>query len=247
MPLFREHIAKIRNVSEIKKYFLTFFEFVLKTVGRLSEKHYLCAIKSIIMGNMSIDETESLAIRVKKLADSQPVISSGIEYEGLYELNNKSAEKYLRDYCRGNYLNIDTGNIIKITRKGAEKVTRHDAENIAHLKSLALIPELIGKSIYIAEEENEKSINEYDTFKYYVVGLKMAEVDYTVKLAIGVKNGYTYYDHALTPISIQKLLKSIDEIKRPFAFKESSANGEQVSDVLSECKDKRLISILQIK
>ena len=93
----------------------------------------------------------------------------------------------------------------------------------------------------------EKSINEYDTFKYYVVGLKMAEVDYTVKLAIGVKNGYTYYDHALTPISIQKLLKSIDEIKRPFAFKESSANGEQVSDVLSECKDKRLISILQIK
>jgi hypothetical protein len=47
------------------------------------------------------------------------------------------------------------------------------------------------------------------------------------------------YDLALPPpISIQKLLKSIDEIKRPFAFKESSANGEQVSDVLSECKDR---------
>jgi hypothetical protein len=43
----------------------------------------------------------------------------------------------------------------------------------------------------------EKSINEYDTFKYYVVGLKMAEVDYTVKLAIGVKNGYTYYGFTL--------------------------------------------------
>ena len=26
--------------------------------------------------------------------------------------------------------------------------------------------------------------------------------------------------HALTPVSIQKLIKSIDEIKRPFAFKE---------------------------
>ena len=195
---------------------------------------------------MSIDETESLAMRVKKLAGSQPVTSTGMEYEGLYELNNKSAEKYLRDNCRGNYLNIDTGSIIKITRKGAEKVTRHDAENIAHLKSLALIPELIRRSIYIAEEENEKNINEYDTFKYYVVGLKMAGVDYTVKLAIGVKNGYTYYDHALTPIGIQKLLRSIDEIKRPFASKEVSNDREQVSDVLSECKDKRLISIFLI-
>ena len=132
-----------------------------------------------------IEETESLAMRVKKLAESQPVISTGMEYNGLYDLNNKSAEKYLRDHCRGNYLNIDTG--------------------------------------------------------------KMTEIDYTVKLAIGVKNGYTYYDHALTPIDIKKLLRSIDEIKRPFASKESSINGEQASDVLSECKDKRLISILQIK
>ena len=120
-----------------------------------------------------IEETESLAMRVKKLAESQPVISTGMEYNGLYDLNNKSAEKYLRDHCRGNYLNIDTG--------------------------------------------------------------KMTEIDYTVKLAIGVKNGYTYYDHALTPIDIKKLLRSIDEIKRPFASKESSINGEQASDVLSEC------------
>ena len=192
-------------------------------------------------------ETESLAMRVKKLADNQPIISTGMEYDGLYELNNKSAEKYLRANFRGNYLNADTGNLIRITRKGAEKVTRHDAENIAHLKSLALIPELIRKSIFIAEENNEKDKNDYDTFRYYVVGLKMEGVDYTVKLAIGVKNGYTYYDHALTPIEINKLLRSIDEIKRPFASKESSVNGEQASDVLSECKDKRLISILQIK
>ena len=72
-------------------------------------------------------ETESLAMRVKKLADNQPIISTGMEYDGLYELNNKSAEN--------------------------------------------------------------------------------------------------------------KLLRSIDEIKRPFASKESSVNGEQASDVLSECKD----------
>ena len=192
-------------------------------------------------------DSELFAIRLKKLIESQPIMSNGMECEGLYELNNKSAEKYLRDNFRGNYINEDTGDLIRITRKGAEKVTRHDAENTAHLKSLALIPELIRKSVFIAEEVNEKDKNEYDSFRYYVAGLKMAGIDYTVKLAIGVKNGYTYYDHALTPIEKQKLLRSIDEIKRPFASKEISSGGEQVSDVLSECKDKRLISILQTK
>ncbi len=47
----------------------------------------------------------------------------------------------------------------------------------------------------------------------------------------------TYYDHALTPIEKTKLLRSIDEIKRPFASKESSVDGELASDVLSDCKD----------
>ena len=179
--------------------------------------------------------------------DSQPVISSGMEYDGLYELNNKSAEKYLRDNIRGNYINNDTGDIIKVTRKGAEKVTRHDAENESHLKSLALIPEFIRQSIFITEEVNEKEKNEYDVFRYYVVGLRMSNVDYTVKIVVGVKNGYTFYDHALTPIEKSKLLRSIDEIKRPFASKEFSNDGGIASDVLSVCKDKRLISILQTK
>ena len=185
--------------------------------------------------------------RIQKLMTSQPVVSSGMEYEGRYELNNKAAEKYLRDYLRGNYINVDTGDLIRITRKGAEKVTRHDAENMAHLKSLALIPELIRQAVFIAEEVNEKDKNEYETFRYYVVGLNMQGVDYTVKLAIGVKHGFTYYDHALTPIEKTKLLRSIDEIKRPFASKEVLNDGEPVSDVLSACKDKRLISILQRK
>ena len=129
------------------------------------------------------------------------------------------------------------GDIIRITRKGAEKVTRHDAENLEHLKSLAVIPELIKQSIFIKEEANEKDKNEYDSFRYYVVGLCMAGVDYTVKLVIGVKNGLTYYDHAVTPVEKHKLLRSIDEIKRPFASKKSLNDGEQASDILSKCKD----------
>ena len=141
-------------------------------------------------------ETSTFEQRIEKLRKSKAIISSGKEYVGLYDLNNRSAEKFIRTNLRGNYGNIDTGDIIRITRKGAEKVTRHDAESLAHLKSLAIIPELIG-----------------------------------------VKNGTTYYDHALTQIGKEKLLRSIDEIKRPFASKESSDNGELASDVLSECND----------
>ena len=116
---------------------------------------------------------------------------------------------------------------------------------MAHLKSIALIPELIRHSIFVGEERNEKDKNDYESFRYYVAGLVLGGVDYTVKLVIGVKNGYTYYDHAITPIEKTKLLRSIDEIKRPFASKESTDDGELASDVLSVCKDKRLISILQ--
>ena len=190
-------------------------------------------------------ETDIFGQRLEKLKTSEPVISTGMEYDGLFELTNKAAEKYIRNNFRGNYLNSDTGDVIRITRKGAEKVTRHDAENSAHLKSLALIPELVRCSVFITEVKNEKQINEYDSFRYYVAGLRMEDTDYTVKLVVGVKNGLTYYDHAITPIEKKKLLRSIDEIKRPFASKESSDDGEQVSDVLSHCKDKRLISILQ--
>lgn len=189
-------------------------------------------------------ETSGFKDRIEKLRNSDPVMSSGKEYEGLYVLCNKAAEKYLIKNLRGNYINKDTGDIIKISRKGAEKVCRHDAENHAHLKSLALIPELIRNAIFITEEINEKDINEYDYFRYYVVGLQMEDTAYTVKLVIGVKNGNTYYDHALTKIEKTNLLRSIDEIKRPFASKEISKTGDN-SIVLSECKDKRLISILQ--
>ena len=54
---------------------------------------------------------------------------------------------------------------------------------------------------------------------FYYDSRKQGEVDYLVD------------DH------LKKLLRSIDEIKRPFASKESSINGEHASDVLSECKD----------
>ncbi|MDO5760989.1 MAG: hypothetical protein Q4Q06_08175, partial [Bacteroidota bacterium] len=171
--------------------------------------------------------------RIEKLRRSGSIVATGEEYKDKYELNNKFADNYIKDNLRGEYTNKDTGDKIKITRRGAEKVTRHDADNEIHLKSIALIPQMLEEAIFITEETNEKEKRGFDSYRYYVVGLKIGGVDYTAKMVVGVKDGQTYYDHALTEISKEKLLEGIDEIKRPFANKENF-NG----------KDTRLFSIL---
>lgn len=177
------------------------------------------------------------AARIEKLRNSKPVMATGEEYKGKYELNNKAAADYINKHLKGEYVNKDTGTPIKITRKGAFKVTRHDAENEAHLKSVALIPQMIENAIFIHEEQNDKGNNKFDSYRYYVTGLNMGGVDYTVKLTVGVKNGETYYDHALTEIEKSNLIDRIDEIS-------SSFTGNKAAPI-SKSKDKRLISILQ--
>ncbi|MCM1170205.1 MAG: hypothetical protein NC324_09760, partial [Bacteroides sp.] len=173
--------------------------------------------------------------RIEKLRGSKPVEVSGNDYEGKYELNPQSATRYILDELRGEYLNKDTGETIRISRKGAEKVMKHDVESEAHLKSAAYIPFLIENATFITEERNEKDKTGFDSYRYYVTGMKMGGVDYTVKLVVGIRDGQAYYDHALTEIEKNSLIESIDPINTGFA------NNEAVSAV----KDKRLLSILQ--
>ncbi len=175
--------------------------------------------------------------RIEKLRTAEPVVLQGNEHEGKYELNGKSAQGYILSTLRGEYTNKDTGDVIRITRKGAEKVTRHDAESEVHLRSIASIPQMIENATFIEEVENDKSKNGFATYRYYVVGLRIDDVDYTAKLVVGVaSNGDTYYDHALTEIEKGNLISAIDPIKRGFGTEEAT---------LSEVKDKRLLSILQ--
>ena len=176
------------------------------------------------------------ALRIEKLRKSQSIEATGEEYVGKYELNNKSAANYINSELRGEYTNADTGDSIKITRKGAFKVTRHDAENEAHLKSIALIPSMLENAIFITEEKNEKGNTDFDSYRYYVVGINMGGISYTAKLVIGTKNGETYYDHSLTEIEKTNLIDRRDEISSSFTTNE---------DANFEYKDKRLISILQ--
>ena len=176
--------------------------------------------------------------RIEKLRKAKPVEITGKEYEGKYELNRDSAKAYIKEHLRGQYTNEDTGDVVLLAKDGAQKVTSHSMGNEAHVKSIVAIPELIEKSIFVDELPNEKNNGKYDRYRYYVSGLKIGGVDYTVKLSIGVDEyGNKFYDHSLTEIEKGKLIDEVGAL--------STTLPPDSQFTLSGYKDTRLISLLQ--
>ena len=176
------------------------------------------------------------AARIEKLRASKPVEITGDEYKGKYEMERESAKQWMKANLRGEYVIADTGERIEVSGTGVDKVTSHSMGNEAHLKSLAVMPQLIENAIFIDELPNEKGNGKYDSYRYYVCGLKIGGVDYTVKVTIGVKQGKRYYDHSLTEIEKGNLI----EIANGF----TTTGGAPVPSS-AEYKDRRLVSILQ--
>lgn len=174
--------------------------------------------------------------RIDKLRDSKPVEITGEEYKGKYDLNRDSAQDFILKNLRGEYTIADTGEKVTISKVGAKKVTSHSMGNNAHLKSIVAIPQLLENAIFIEETPNEKSNGKYDSYRYYVVGLKIGNEDYTARITIGVKNGEYYYDHYLTEIEKGNLI----EIANGFI-----PTGDAPVPPYTKSKDTRLISLLQ--
>ena len=184
------------------------------------------------------------AARIEKLRNSEPVVISGNEYKGKYELNRDSAKAWIKENLRGEYTIADTEERIFIGRKGVNKVTSHSMGNEAHLKSLVAIPKMLEQSVFITEEKAEKPNAQYPTYRYYVAGLKIGGVDYTAKLTIGVdENGNKYYDHALTEIEKGKLLDQINDQAVDNGF---MSTGAEPNPSVTIGKDTKLVSILQV-
>jgi hypothetical protein len=103
---------------------------------------------------------------------------------------------------------------------------------------IAAIPQIIENSLYIDTINNEDILKHPNviSYNYYVCGLKIDGVDYTVKAVISNMNdGSRYYDHALTQIEKSDIISQRDLV-----------NAQVYDDniTLSEGKDKRLFSIL---
>lgn len=182
--------------------------------------------------------------RIEKLRKSEPIEITGKEIEPSDDLKQykKNALEYEKS-LRGEYINKDTGAIISVTggnsRGGIREILQHDYKDVEHLQSIAAVPQIIENSVFIEELANE-DLEKYPgvkSFSYYVCGLKIAGVDYTVKAVIANQNnGERYYDHKLTNIEKGKLLSIAPTIQKA---------GIDGNSPLSDVKDKRLLSILQ--
>lgn len=179
---------------------------------------------------------------LEKLRRAETICISGREIEAGDDLRQyrRRAMEYGKS-LRGSYVNKDTGREISLGRAGITEVLHHDVSNPEHLQSIAAIPQIIEKSIYIDTLPNEDKAKNPDIqeYEYYVAGLNIGGTDYTVKAAIAVATtGDKYYDHKLTRIEKGDLLEMTSRL--------SSAEISNQSP-LSDIDDKRLLQILQDK
>lgn len=184
------------------------------------------------------------AARIEKLRRSKAVKITGEEIEPNSDLKQykKNALEYGKN-LRGEYTNKDTGETIALTggnsRGGMREILQHDYKDIEHLQSIAAIPQIIEKAIFVDETPNEDAERypSVKSFRYYVCGLKIGNTYYTVKAVVAVQNnGDRYYDHKLSSIEKGKLLSIIPTIQKA---------GIENNLPPSVGKDKRLLSILQ--
>lgn len=176
------------------------------------------------------------AARIEKLRRSKAVKITEADYSGKYELTRNSTKQWAKDSIRGEYTIADTGEKVNVSKVSINEVLSHGERDAAHLKSISSIGKLLHNAIFITETPNAKYNDKYESYRYYVVGVKIDGVNYTAKLVVGVKNGKTYYDHRLTQIEKGSLLDSLNGLSNSVAEKQqTSFTG----------KDSKLLSILQ--
>ncbi len=176
------------------------------------------------------------AARIEKLRKSKPVKITEADYEGKYDLTRNSAKQWAKDNIRGEYMIADTGEKVNVSKVSINEVLSHGERDAAHLKSISSIGKLLHNAIFITETPNAKDNDKYESYRYYIEGVKIDGEDYTAKIVVGVKNGKTYYDHRLTKIEKGSLLDSLNGLSNSVAKKQQTPFTG---------KDSKLLSILR--
>ena len=191
------------------------------------------------------------AKRLEKLIKSESVQITGTEIASSDNIKEykKNAIQYGKN-LRGEYENLDSGKHIILTsgkkNGGIYEILEHDYKDKNHLQSIAAIPQIIEKSIYISSQKNEdtKKHPNIEKYEYYLCGLKIENKDYTVKAVVAkTLDGKRYYDHKLTDIEKSQLIESL---KKYSVQKSSVSITTQTPDnERFQLKDKRLYQICQ--
>lgn len=191
-----------------------------------------------------VDRTDGAAQEgasiIDKIRYSSPVEITGNEISPSEDLREykKNALEYGKS-LRGEYINKDSGKTIFLGKNAIKEVLHHDYKNVEQLQSIAAIPKIIENAIFVTSQENTDSKVNAESFDYYVCGLRIGDVDYTVRAVfVKPKDGDRYYDHKLTRIEKGKLIDSLFGTTPGF---------NQTTPLISGSEDRKLISILQEK
>ncbi len=205
--------------------------------------------------------------RIEKLRNSEPVEITGKEIEPSDDLKQyrKNALEYGKK-LQGEYTNKDTGRTIQLQRGrrngGLKEVLQHDVNDVAHIASVAAIPQIIENAVYIdsADNHDTKKNPNVSKYHYYVCGLRIGDNDYTVRMVEAEeKDGSRYYDHKLTHIEKGNLIDNIETAFNKTSSTELSSTpgtgaeernrptnrGEIQAAPISGIKDRVLVSLLQ--
>ena len=192
------------------------------------------------------------AARIEKLRKSKDAKITGNEIEASDDLKQykKNAQLYGRT-LQGEYTNADTGAVISLQRGrhngGINEVLQHNYKDVAHLQSVAAIPQIIENGIYIESQPNKDvdtnpNVAEYQMF---VCGLNIGGEDYTVLAKVAVdNNGNRYYDHNLVSVEKGKLI-DIANNEQSAISRGFGTTPDMKSTTNSQRKYKELISLLQ--
>lgn len=192
------------------------------------------------------------AARIEKLRKSKDAEITGNEIEASEDLKKykKNAQMYGRT-LQGEYTNVDTGAIISLQRGrhngGINEVLQHNYKDVAHLQSVAAIPQIIENGIYIESQPNKDTDTNPDVKEHqmFVCGLKIGGEDYTVLAKVAVDSkGNRYYDHNLVSVEKGKLI-DIANNEQSAVSSGFGTTPDTKSTTNSQRKYKELISLLQ--
>ena len=182
--------------------------------------------------------------KIQRIRDNGNIAITGFEIEPNtdFKIYKKHALHYGLDRIRGVYTNRDTGVEIHVTKNTIKEILNHDYKNQEQLQSIAAIPQIIEHSLYIGSRPNRDTKIQAAKFDYFLCGLNIGNVGYTVRsVIVEMENGTRYYDHKLTAIEKEKLLDSL------FGTTPGFSQADDSGRILPRCKDTILISILQEK
>ena len=206
------------------------------------------------------------ANRLEKLKVSEPIkkndriFISGNDVtevvESLIENEDRKALQLLEKECGksilGSYKNEDTGLSVNVYGRSVIEISNHHYLFKEHIQALGFVPEIIEKSIYIDEVENEDKNRRPDIKKYlyFGIGLKIGENDYTCKSVIGIDgHRQCYYDQSLSTIEKGKLVdyiflnKKVGNVSPLITQREADFQDNKLPYVYY---DKRLLNICQV-